>query len=757
MKKVFLTLMVALGVSAIALGISATSLYQSQTLVPALLENYNRTMSIYDSNDKLIEDELNHRSARLGQLQEYTPNAFIAVEDKNFYSHGGVSWGRIAKAAFGNMKAAKAKEGASTISQQLIKNTHLSHEKTMKRKLREAVLAHKLEKKYDKNQILEMYLNVVYFGNGVYGLENAANFYFSKPASELGLRESCGLAGLLRSPGRYCPLNHEQRFIERADFVMSLMLAQGLVTGTEFAEAKKTDLVITAERRPRENARAYKIAASREASAILDLSTTDLVAYGYRVFTYYDGVTQALLADTVLADDYRMRTVSGGAADVVAVVADIDGSVRGFYASTPTMVGARRNFASALKPLVVYAPAFEMGVVSPATLIDDEPFVAGEFAPKNYDNRHRGPVSVRECIKHSHNVPAVKVLEYVGMERSIAIARGLGLRDLRDENMSLALGNASAGVSFEELLKGYCIIANGGRDAQISFVRKIEDRNGRVVYCRSESSTTGDYQYPPVAFESPLPKEQIIGSDTSFLVTSCLIDAAREGTSKKLRGLPFSVAAKTGTAERGNGFDTNTDAVCVAYTPQNVLVVWQGNASMSPEHDLPRGGTGGGVTAFAVRDILNSLGCGGTFEVPESIEEIEFAGELKEWVAKRHKTLAMQNSFSRVAAVTLDGRISDSGVPAIWFWAVPYQTYEIYKVDMEGEQLLEVVREQSGEYVFFDKNARRGSRPEYYVVSRLMENSATSDAIKIYVDDEVNFDARIVAGKKVNSGKNWFF
>lgn len=790
-RKIFgvLALVIVLGIVAFCGTIFA--IYSSQTLSVSKLENHSTSLLIYDKDDSLLEEESSFLQVKIYELPTHVPMAFVAVEDKNFYKHKGISMGRIVKAAFINVKAGRAKEGASTISQQLIKNTHLSHEKTMQRKIREASLAHKLERKYSKDGILEMYLNVVYFGNGIYGLGSAAQFYFSKPASELTMREAASLASMLKSPGSYCPITKYDRFSSRGVLVLGLMREQDIINSNEFEIARNEEMKITADKRPNSIAKSYRTATAAEAAKVLDLSASDLAAFGYKVYTYYDEEVQKAIIDTVTTHDYDIKTIKGKRADSVVIASSIDGEVRGFYTSHPSLINARRNFASAMKPLTVYAPAIELGVVSPSTFINDEPYAAGNFHPKNHDGKYRGPVSVRESLAKSHNVPAVKVLEYTGLDKSIEIAKRIGITSLgtaeQDENMSLALGNTAGGVSFNELVDGYSTLANEGTRTHSGLIRIIKNRNDKVVWQHRKG------------------EKQAIGDDTAYLVTDMLQDAVKTGTAKKLDNLPFDVAAKTGTAERGGGQQTNTDAVCVAYTDNNVLIVWHGNASMKIEDDLAKGTTGGGKTTFVTKAILEKIeslknhhhdkqnqvdnyidyfdrfkigiadnGVKTSFKRPASVGEFEFDlvdaknGKLslvnemtphnqrmRDVFANKFAPKITSSNFLSATPVTVDGKISDNGLPLVWFNTLPHQTYEIYKNNI----LQEVIKGKEGEYLYFDKNSKSNGTSEYYVTSRVTGSDQTyqSNNIKIMVDGKSNKNSKVIETKRKDTGRQWFF
>ena len=725
-------------VGALTLGIifagSVALIYNSQTLDEGRLTSYTHTLQVLDKDGEAVTAQSTPLTVSVSELSEHTLWAFVCTEDKNFYKHKGLEYKRIAKAATNNAKAGKTKEGASTITQQLIKNTHLNHEKSMRRKVREAALARKLEKQFSKNEILEMYLNVIYFGNGVYGLENASKYYFDKPARELSLRESAALAGLLRSPARYDPINNKDNSEQRTNLVLGLMHEQGRISTDDYAAARAAKLETSEKVRQKGSVvgASYKNAAIAQAAKLLGVGCEEIAQLGYKIYTYYDPQVQAAVMDTVTAEDYKIVNVSGRTADCVVMSSDTHGRVNALYTNNATLPGARRNFASALKPLVVYAPALELGVITPATTVIDEPFVTSDFNPRNHDGVFRGAVSVRDSVAHSYNIPAVKTLEYARLSRAEDVARRLGL-SLEGENLSLALGNTTKGVSYNELLAGYCTLANGGIRIAPSYISRIANRDGKTVW------------------EHVQPAVRVLGEDTCFLMTDMLKDAARVGTARKLSSLDCDIAAKTGTAERGGGVtgNNNTDAVCVSYTPHNVLVVWHGNADMKAANDLPSGVTGGGITSFIASDIQASLNKDSTavFAMPDSIEKT--GGEF---YAKRFPALINMTGEIKLRPPLLGGKIGDSGAPTLWFAASASAVYEIYRTNSAAaDTLLEVIKNFDGEYVYTDRHAIKGKVHEYYVTT----DGEKSNAVKLFTASEINRGA--VSVTKKPSGKHWFF
>jgi len=727
MKRFFLTMLLITFTAGLTAVGALAFVYNSQTLDANKLTPQANTVQIYDNADTQMSDTKTN-TVSIEQLPEHIKWAFICVEDKNFYKHNGVSYNRIAKAAFKNAKAGATKEGASTISQQLIKNTHLTHEKTFKRKIREAALAHKLEKKYSKDAILEMYLNAVYFGNSIYGLEAASRFYFDKSAPELTIRESAGLAGILRSPAHYDPISREQNFCDRTDFVLSMINEQGKISLEEYDRAKNEKITITGKRE-RNTGAAYRQAVIAQA--------VGLIRNGYKIYTFYDHDTQKAIANTLNNDDYKIKNISGKQSDSFIISATPQGHITALHTNNQSLLTGRRNFASALKPLAVYAPALELGVVNSNTIIKDEPYTSGDFHPRNYDNKFRGNVTVRQSLAHSYNIPAVKILEYTRLSRATDVARGLGLT-LDDENLGLALGSTQKGISFMELLGGYCALAGEGLKTAPSFIKRIEDANGKVVWQYTE------------------PHLRVLSENTCLTISDMLKLAVKEGTARKLGSLEFDVAAKTGTAERcsqaviaseARQSHGNTDAVIVAYTPSNVLVVWHGNADMKPANDLPAGTTGGGITSYIARDIAKATNNVGRFKEPSE--------KFSHVIASGSVAIPPLREITS-PTLTLTGRLGDTGAPELRFTARKGQTYEIMRNIGNSTSLLEVVKNHDGEYVYTDRNAIKDKIIEYWVQSQVATSSEqlSSNTVKIFCATEINKNTN--TGKR-SGGRHWFF
>jgi len=679
-------------------------IYNSQTLDASKLRNTTAYTHVFDDEGNKMEHRTSH-GVEIEALPSHIKWAFICVEDKDFYKHNGVSLNRIAKAGYKNTVAGKTKEGASTISQQLIKNTHLSPEKTMKRKVREAALAIKLEKQYTKDEILEMYLMAVYFGNGCTGIEDAARFYYDKDVAKLSVREAAGLAGLLRSPGRFNPLASHENFTSRTNLVLHMMYTQGKITKAEYETARVEEVAIHGKRDGNSSG-TYIAAAISQAGRLCKLTPQ------HRVFTFFEPQVQAVVDDVAMTPDYQIKTVSSNVADTMIIACTPNGHINALHTNNRLMVNARRNFASAMKPICVYAPAIERGVVTPETIIDDSPYVCGDFHPRNHDGKFRGSVTVRESLANSYNVPACKVLEYTGVEHAVDVARGLGL-PLESENLALSLGVTQNGVSAMHLLGGFCAIANGGQKTAPSFVKRIEDGRGKTVWQYTE------------------PYLDVLSQGTCLQITDILQDTVRVGTAKKMASLEFDIAAKTGTTERGSSHGTNTDAVNVSYTPERVLLVWKGNADMKPDNDLPQGTTGGSITSYIARDIQRDINTG--------------AAKFGKYEPKSPAFVMTPKTGAKIA---LSGKTGATGAPTISFNVVADKKYSVFKTIGGETSLIEVVKpEVDGTYTMVDSTAPTQTVIEYHVTA----GDVKSNVVKIYTAKDINRNTT------QSKSKHWFF
>ena len=538
----------------------------------------------------------------LDAFPRHLPDAFLAVEDRRFYSHRGVDWPRVLTAAVRNVSAGRIQEGASTLTMQLARTLFPERlpgqERTFRRKLLEIRNAQRLESRFSKEEILELYLNHVYLGGGTYGVEAAARYYFDRPAAALTVDEVAFLAGATRAPAHYDPRRHPERARGRRDLVLSLMERQGRIGGTTLHEARSRELTPVAEP-PAQAATGdapYFVEAVR---AFLEGELGEaLYRDPIRVHTTLDpAVQRASEAELVRQLEALDAGVLGGLTPLPAGSEDgaagpepLQGAVAVIEPETGqvlALVGgrefrtspfnratlARRPMGSAYKPFV-FAAALEAGYV-PSQPLADRPMTllqagSGPWAPRNYDGDFRGPVTMRQALVESLNVPTVRLALAVGLEQVGVTAEGAGIPGPIDPDPASALGTSSA--SPLELAAAYATLAAGGWRTAPRTVLRVEDPEGRTLY------------------EAPDDGRQVMDPRVAYLITDILRDAVNEGTGRAVREVGYSgpVAGKTGTTQGGQ------DAWFVGYTPDAVGAIWLG-------YDRPRaifpGATGGRLAA----------------------------------------------------------------------------------------------------------------------------------------------------------------
>lgn len=539
-------------------------------LDPQKLVLHEKSIEVYDAQNQSVENTANFfqkQTVKSNSIPLITKQAFVAIEDKRFFSHDGFDFKRIVKAALNNAKARSYKEGASTISQQLIKNTHLSQEKTLKRKLREWKLTRALESRYTKEEILEKYLNSIYFGHSCFGLRAAADFYFNKSPKHLTLSESAILAGLVKSPNHYSPFSDPEKCKKRKECVLACMVKNKYITPTQKEQAMQEPLPLA---RDDKNAnKGYLYFVFDELSTLSEQYRFP-IGGNVKIYTYLDKSLQTS-AET-LAKQY---------ADSDASFMVLDTKSGGFKTCVSSACNLQRLPGSVIKPLLIYAPAIEEDLLSPATPILDEPIRYGDYAPENYNGKYYGYVSARECLAKSLNIPAVKILSSLGVKKGVSYLQKQGLSvEKNDESLALALGGMSHGFTLKELMQAYNVFPNEGVFRTCGFIKKIQI-NGATVYQKKDNTT------------------RVFSKEAAYLTTDMLRTASKTGTAKKLRSLPFDVAAKTGTVGAKQG---NTDAYTISYTAKDCIGVWLGNRDNTPITQ-----TGGGKPcdfSFALHNAL---------------------------------------------------------------------------------------------------------------------------------------------------------
>jgi penicillin-binding protein 1A len=494
-------------------------------------------------------------AVRLIELPPYLPKAFVAIEDKRFYDHHGVDPLGISRALLRDVTGGGTIEGGSTLTQQLAKNLFLTQERTLSRKIQEAILAFWLERRYSKDQILELYLNRVYFGSGAYGVEAAAQKYFGKSARFVTLSEAAVLAGLMKSPTKLAPNRNLAGANERAAQVITAMAEQGHITEA----MAKLALANPAEVKRDKSAGSINYAADYVMDALDD--TVGAIDEDIVVATTINLKMQAE-AERALTDELNAKGAKLGVGQGALVALDPSGAIKAMvggrdYADSQfnRAVAAKRQPGSSFKPFV-YLAALEKGL-TPDTVRDDAPISVKGWSPENYSREYFGPVTLTKALSLSLNTVAVRLGLEVGPKAVVEVAHRLGITSDLDPVPSIALGSSE--VTPLEMASAYAAFANGGVGVQPHVIARVRTANGKLLYARRSSNFGRVIEPQYVAMMNQMMQETLL-----------------TGTARKAELPGWQAAGKTGTSQDWR------DAWFVGYTSYLVAAVWLGNDDNSP-------------------------------------------------------------------------------------------------------------------------------------------------------------------------------
>jgi penicillin-binding protein 1A len=575
---------IVLAMGVLGVGVSA---FWVLTILPRSLPPVTRLESldpsegskVYDDNDELITEFHVERRifVPLPQIPKALRDAIIATEDARFYSHHGVDPTGIARAVYQNFRRGRIVEGGSTITQQLAKVLFLTPDKSLGRKLKEAVLALTLERRYSKDRLLELYLNQIYFGQGAFGVEAAARTFFGKSVSELTLSESALLAGLPKAPATYSPFEHPEAAKRRRAIVLARRVDTGALKQEQARRVSQAALTLVPPERRRTTGQYFL----EYVQQLLEQQYgADLVFKGgLHVYTTLSPGMQLkaenALRDGLRAVEARRQAVAKAKPDAAAIerpegamlaiepqtgyVKAMVGGYDFFKSEFNRAVQARRQPGSAFKPFVFIA-ALESGM-TPASVVDDSPveYPVGRnrkpWKPDNYDRKFRGPITYQQALEESINVATVKVQEQIGVRRTIDVARRLGVESPLGDNLSIALGTSD--LTLLELTSAYGALANQGTWMHPTVIRYVLDSQRKLL---EENAPQG---------------RAVLSSDLAYVITHMLKGTIERGTGTAAKALGRPAAAKTGTT------NDYSNAWFIGYTPALVTGVWVG-------YDRPR-------------------------------------------------------------------------------------------------------------------------------------------------------------------------
>ena len=535
-----------------------------ETLIPDAASQF------YDINGNVIYTTLSEERripVNIDKIPKHVQKAFIAIEDNRFYEHGGIDYRGTARALVSTLSGREV-QGGSTITQQLAKNAFLTQERSIIRKIKEAFIAKELEHKYTKDEILSMYLNRIYFGQGAYGIESASMYYFDKHVQNLDIAEAATLAAIPKSPNYYNPFENPQESKKRQELVIDQMVKYGFINAEQAAQAKAKKMVYSTSHKVKSDPRGYFFDMISQ-KVIEEVGADALYKGGLKIYTTLD-------MDMQKAAENAMRHLPSYYTDgkkltqpqmALAAVDPKTGYVK-------AMIGGRgqdkfnratlavRQPGSAFTPFV-YLTAMQNGF-TPASIIEDkeEEFAKG-WKPQNSDMKWHGKVSLRTALKRSFNVPTIKLAREVGVDKIVANAEKMGISTLVDSgaysdvNLAMALGGLSKGVNPLEMASAYGVLATNGLYSKPIALLKIVDREGKVLY-----------QAKPQT-------KRVIDATSAYLTTNMLEDVLVSGTAGGM-GIGRPAAGKTGTT------DTYIDAWFVGYTPDLSTAVWVGDDNNKP-------------------------------------------------------------------------------------------------------------------------------------------------------------------------------
>lgn len=538
-------------------------------LNPASLQSAASTM-IYDKDGNLITQLgiKNSDPIDLKDVPDNVKNAFLAIEDPAFYQHPGVSIRGIARAAWTNLRSGSIREGGSTITQQLVKEAYLTTEQTYRRKIQEALLSFQVERKYTKDEILELYLNNIYLGEGAYGIQAASRTFLGKDikTDPIALEEAALLAGLPQAPSAYSPYSNPEAAVARRNDVLDSMARNNYISTGEAEEAKNRELIIDTKE-PAEKAYPYPYFMDYVTDELAErYGESEIFKGGLRVYTTLDPniqkITEAAMANN--ANFPASTTNAAGLLQPQGAVVVLDpqtGYIKALVGGREhkqkrqwnRVVHTNRQPGSAFKPIAAYGPAIEYHGLGPASVVDDIPTSYGSYSPRNDDGRFRGLVTLRSALTSSVNIVAVKLLvDTVGMQDSIKFASSLGIELApQSHGPSMALGGLYHGVSPLQMAGAYAAFANQGIYTEPIVITKVEKADGVIL-------------------EQAVPKQhQAMKASTAYLITDMLKSAMSSGTGTGAQ-IGRAAAGKTGTTDDGK------DIWFVGYTPDLVTAVWIG-------------------------------------------------------------------------------------------------------------------------------------------------------------------------------------
>ncbi|MEC0250726.1 transglycosylase domain-containing protein [Bacillus halotolerans] len=587
-------------------------------------QNGDEVASLYTENREPVS---------INEIPKEVREAFISVEDKRFYEHHGIDVKSVGRAVYRDILAGGKVEGASTITQQLAKNIFLTHDKTFLRKTKEVIIAINLERDYSKDKLLEMYLNQLYFGHGVYGIQAASHYYFNKEVKDLTVSEGAVLAAIPKAPSTYSPVLHPDKSKERRDTILGMMNDQGYISAKEAVSAQGRTLGLNVKKQSETPwFDSYIDLVIQEAEDKYSISGEQLLQGGYTIKVPLDSKLQKTAYQVMKEGSYYPGTdqdAEGSAVFINNKTGGVEAAIGGrdYTAKGYNRVTAGRQPGSTFKPLAVYGPAMQEKKFKPYSLLKDELQSYGDYTPKNYDGRYEGEVTMSDAITYSKNAPAVWTLNEIGVETGKSYLKANGI-DIPDEGLALALGGLEKGVSPLQLAGAFHTFAANGTYTEPYFISNITDEDGETIADHKEEG------------------KRVFSKQTSWNMTRMLQQVVKNGTatSGTYHG---DLAGKTGSTSYTGVSGATKDAWFAGYTPNITGAVWMGYDKTDQNHYL-KGGSAYPTRMF--KDILTQAGeTGSAFAKPKKVKELESPIELEPV-----KTLTADYTFRAAGLFTIE-------------------------------------------------------------------------------------------------------
>ncbi|WP_044747380.1 transglycosylase domain-containing protein [Bacillus alveayuensis] len=501
---------------------------------------------IYDRNNKLISEHVNEQKRKyisLKEIPDIVKQIFILTEDSRFYEHSGFDIAGVTRAAIVNAKSGSLEQGGSTITQQLARNLFLNHEKTWNRKFRELLYSYQLEENIDKDRILELYLNAIYFQNGVYGIETAAQYYFSRPLEQLSIGELAFICAIPNNPSLYDPLTHFKETKKRQEHILQILFNKGIINKETFDTARSEQISLRLQK-PLDLFPDYVTYVYHELKQLLafsegisgeqlDKRVSEVLQSGVRIYTSLDpGMQQTAIKAVQTYLPYKnvqgaVVVIDHTSNEIIALTGGKHYKKFDFHRAFQ----AYRQPGSVIKPLLVYGPYIDLFGATPYSLINADSFCKHGYCPKNYSNRTYGMITLETALQYSYNTPAVRMLDKIGIEQAFSYLQKFAFSGLTKEDYVLpaAVGGFTKGMTPLELTNAYTTFAHDGIFQKAYAIRKVTDLQGNVLY------------------ERPQHAKKVWSKKTNDIMRELLAKVVKEGTAKKAYFTNSYIGGKTGT------------------------------------------------------------------------------------------------------------------------------------------------------------------------------------------------------------------